>query len=60
MEEHENGINKRREEFLHELSSQLNNPIHKRLLDAYRGHLPLFSMETELKNVLLEVLRHED
>ena len=46
--------------FLEELKQEISNPLHKRLLEAYKGQTPVQSMETELKKILLEVLQRED
>jgi len=50
----------KREEFLKELLKEVNNPIHKRLLGAYKGDDPLDSMKSELKKILIEVIQHEN
>jgi hypothetical protein len=50
-----------REKFLNELLSNLENPLHKRIVAAYQGKDdPVASMEAELGAVLLEILNHED
>lgn len=46
--------------FLAELLEEVTNPLHKRLLEAYRESDPVDSMENELGKILLEVLSHED
>jgi hypothetical protein len=43
-----------------ELLKELENLIHKRLIQAYRGEDPLKSMESELGKILLEILNRED
>jgi len=48
------------EQYIDELLAQLSDPIHKRLIQAHRGTDPVESMESELSDVLLEVLRRED
>jgi hypothetical protein len=50
----------RREEFLNELQREVSDPLHRRLIHAYRGDNPVQSMESELAKILLEVLRGED
>ena len=50
----------RREEFLDELKREVSGPLHRRLIQAYRGDNPVQSMESELAKILLEVLRRED
>jgi len=52
--------NSSREEYLDELLAELSDPIHKRLIQAYRGDDPVQSVESELGNILLEVLHRED
>lgn len=52
--------NSRREEFLDALQRELSDPMHRRLIQAYRGDDPVQSMESELAKTLLEVLHHED
>jgi hypothetical protein len=46
--------------YLTELMDRLSNPVHKRLIQAYEGSDPKESMESELGEILLEVLHHED
>lgn len=48
------------EQYINELLAQLSDPIHKRLIQAHRGTVPVESMESELSDVLLEVLHRED
>jgi len=48
------------EEYLDELLAELLNPVHKRLIQAYRGNDPVQSMESELGNILMEVLHREN
>ena len=43
-----------------ELIEELNNPIHKRLVKAYKSSSPVNSMEDELGKILLEVLNDEN
>jgi len=47
-------------EYLDELLAELPNPVHKRLIQAYRGNNPVQSMESELGKILMEVLHRED
>jgi len=49
-----------REEYLDELLAELSEPVHKRLIQAYRGNDPVQSMESELGKILMEVLNRED
>ena len=49
-----------REEYLDELLAELSDPVHKRLIQAYRGNDPVQSMESELEKILMEVLRCEN
>lgn len=46
--------------YLTELMDKLSNPVHRRLIQAYKGSDPKESMESELGEILLEVLHHED
>jgi len=48
------------EEYLDELLAELSDPVHKRLIQAYRGDDPVKSMESELGEILIEVLYRED
>ena len=52
-------VHPRLAEFLEELQSMLSDDLHKRLIRAYQGDEPLNSMETELAQILMEVLQHE-
>ena len=47
-------------EYLDELLTELPNPVHKRLIQVYRGNNPVQSMESELGKILMEVLHRED
>lgn len=49
-----------REEYVDELLAELSDPVHKRLIQAYRGNDPVQSMESELGKILMEVLHRED
>lgn len=46
--------------YLAELADRLTNPVHKRLIQAYKGNDPTESMEDELGEILKEVLHRED
>jgi hypothetical protein len=50
----------RREEFLEELQREVSDPIHRRLIQAYKGDSPVQSMESELAKILSEVMCGED
>lgn len=52
--------NFQREKFIKELIEELSNPIHRRLIQAYKGDNPVESMESELGKILMEVLHRED
>ena len=45
---------------LNELTEKVTNPLHKRLIQAYKGSDPKKSMEDELGRILVEVLYGED
>ena len=49
-----------RGEYPAELLAELSEPVHKRLIQAYQGDDPLQSMESELRKILMETLKHED
>lgn len=49
----------RREEYLEELLGLLSDPVHKRIIKAYGREDPVQSMESELRNILSEVLPRE-
>jgi hypothetical protein len=51
---------RKREEFLKEILEKISNPIHKRLIQAYKEDSPVNSMEFELKKILIEVINRED
>ena len=46
--------------FIEEIVAQLSDPIHKRIIQAHTSADPVQSMESEIGNVLLEVLNRED
>ena len=50
----------RADEFLDELEKAIKNPVHERLIKAYRSNNPVQSMEAELAKILTEVLGSED
>lgn len=60
MMEKASSPNSRQKEFLDELQRELSDPFYGRLIHAYRGDDPVQSMESELAEMLLEVLRRED
>jgi hypothetical protein len=43
-----------------ELLAQLSDPIHRRIIQAHRGVDPVQSMESEIGEILLEVLNREN
>ncbi len=51
---------RKHEEFLGEMLQKILDPIHRRLIQAYKGHNPVDSMESELRKILMEVLQRED
>lgn len=48
------------EQCIDELLAELSDPVHKQLIQAYRGSDPVQSMESELGKILMEVLHRED
>jgi hypothetical protein len=48
------------QEFLGELQSEVSDPLHRRLIQAYQGDDPVQAMESVLTKILLEVVRGED
>jgi hypothetical protein len=60
MGKNEKSRNTSCEEYLDELSETLSDSVHKRLIKAYKGEDPVTAMESELKNILSEVLRREN
>jgi len=52
--------NTRCRKFLDELEREIENPLQRRLIQAYQGDDPVQSMESELTKILLEVLYRED
>ena len=44
---------------LDNLLNKLPDPVHKRIIRAYRGDNPTKSMESELQQILMEVLSRE-
>jgi Trp operon repressor len=60
MMDEASSVKSRREEFLDELQREVSDSLHSRLIQAYRGDNPVQSMESELANILFEVLRDED
>lgn len=49
----------KREQLLQDFIGNLSDPIHKRLIEAYKSDIPLESMETELGKILLEVYNED-
>jgi len=45
--------------YLKELLSGIQDDVHKRLIEAYRGENPLESMESELRKIIMEVVERE-
>jgi hypothetical protein len=52
--------NARAQVFLDELRGRVSNPIHKRLVEACQSEDAVECMESELRQILLEILRRED
>ncbi len=52
-------VSKRRE-LLEKFISQLTDPFHKRLIQAYESDEPVSAMESELRTILMEILSDED
>ena len=50
----------RKEQFVDQLKQAVKDPIHVRIIDAYRGSLSVQAMEVELGAALIEILEHED
>lgn len=48
------------EKYLKELAELTEDPVHKRLIAAYKGDSPKASMEAELSQILDEVMKRED
>ena len=48
------------EKYLKELDDLTEDPIHKRLINAYKENNPMESMEAELGRILAEVMNRED
>ena len=48
------------EKFGKELVDRTEEPVHKRLIAAYKGENPKEQIERELGNILKEVISHED
>lgn len=55
-----NGQTATADSFVERFVEGLSDPIHKRLIQAYRGEDPVGSMEAELSTVLKEVMESED
>lgn len=47
-----NGYNK----YLEELLGGVQDEVHKRIIEAYRGENPVESMESELRKIIMEVM----
>lgn len=48
------------EDHIKALLAELSDPLHKRLIMAYGGESPVSSMESELSQIVVEILRRED
>ena len=58
--EKKNNEQTQQNKFLNELLGQVSNPIHKRLIYAYKGENPVTLMESELRKILLEVMENDN
>ena len=47
-------------EYIEDILESLSNPIHKRIIRAYKGDNPVESMESELGKIVMEIIEHED
>jgi hypothetical protein len=52
--------NARQKEIISDILSQLSDPLHKRIVNAYGGEDPVDSMELELGKVLLDIWTDEN
>jgi len=48
------------DKYIHELLAEISDPVHRQLIQAYRGTDPVRSMESELAEILMEALHRED
>jgi len=48
------------EKYILELLEKISDPVHEKIIMAYKESDPVHSMELELGKILLEVLSHED
>ncbi len=54
------GTQKSLQRYLDELKEAVQNPVQRRLLEAYRGENPVDEMELELGKILYEVVEHRE
>jgi len=47
-------------ELVDELLKELGNPVHRRILEAYSPSSAVNSLELELQNILIEVMKSDD
>ncbi len=60
MSDQQRSGDSKRQQFIADLLSRLSDPIHKRLVEAYKGESPLETMEAELSAILMEITGDED
>jgi len=56
----ETELHTKKREFVGELLKEIANPIHRRILEAYSPSSPVNSLELELQNILIEVMKADD
>jgi len=59
MDEKEKSNKHSRKKYLEELTESVSDPFHIRIINAYSGKNPVESMESELRKILIEVLKSE-
>lgn len=48
------------QKYIKDLAEKATDPLHKRLINAYKGDNPKISLENELSQILEEVVSRED
>ncbi len=60
MAEEEKPNNPKVAQYLSEVLENISNQRHRRIIQAYKGENPVQLMETELSEIVMEILNSED
>jgi hypothetical protein len=60
MSEHVRSSNESEAKFIEEIMQALSDPLHLRIIGAHKGENPVKSMEHELGEIVMEIIKREN